>query len=145
MSDRMIPIAIIYSRSEAMVVSSLLDSAGILAHIGGYNHASVSMCQLALGGFKLTVPEFQYAEACRLISATPGFGEDVFSKALQQAVVKMMVFWTLIFGLPMSYVIVMEGDGSSPLSILLAPLAALTIPVNPQGNGEYFLAKRARG
>ena len=62
-----------------MVVASLLDAAGIAVHIGGFNHGSVSICQLALGGFKLTVPEFQRADASRVITSTPGFGEDIFS------------------------------------------------------------------
>ncbi|MBQ0770296.1 MAG: hypothetical protein KBT59_00505, partial [Sphingomonadales bacterium] len=136
---RMVPIAIIYSRSEAMVVASLLDAAGILVHIGGFNHGSVSICQLALGGFKLTIPEFQHADASRVITSTPGFGDDIFSYALRRAVVKMMILVTVLFGLPMIVGLAMQED-RSPLSILLAPLVFLTIPVNPQGHSDYFLS-----
>lgn len=145
MSDLMVPIAVIYSRSEAMVVASLLDSAGIIVHIGGYNHASVSICQVALGGFKLTVPEFQYAEASRLIISTPGFGEDIFSYQLQRAVIKLMVVFAVLVGLPTSFAMATTETEGSPIYVLLGPLAALTIPVNPQGNSQYFLSKPANG
>jgi len=139
MNDRMVPIAIIYSRSEAMVVASLLDAAGILVHVGGYNHNSVSVCQVALGGYRLTVPEFQHGDASRVIASTPGFGENCFSYALQRAVVKVMILWALIFGLPMSIAMIITTEGS-PLPVLLMPLSMLTIPVNPQGHSDYFLS-----
>ena len=144
MTDRMVLIAIIYSRSEAMIVASMLESAGILVHIGGYHHASVSVCQLGLGGFRLTVPEFQVADASRLITTTPGFGEHVFSYALQRATIKVIIIWIAIFGLPINAAAVISGI-ASPWQLFLTPLTALTIPANPQGNGEYFLVEPETG
>jgi len=136
----MVPIAIIYSRSEAMVVASLLEAAGILVHVGGYNHASVSIYPLALGGFRLTVPEFQHADASQVVFETPGFGQKNFCYGLQKAVLKFLMVWILIFGLPASIVMSLDEDGT-PFSLIFAPLVALTVPVNPQGNSEYYLSK----
>lgn len=139
MSDRMVPIAIIYSRSEVMVVASLLDAAGILVYIGGYNHSSVSICPVALGGFKLTVPEFQHRDASAIIASAPGFGQETFSYALQRAVIKVTILWACIFGLPLVMATIVFED-FSPTTILLAPLAVLTVPANPQGNSDYLLS-----
>ncbi|ATW03012.1 hypothetical protein [Sphingorhabdus sp. YGSMI21] len=138
----MIPIAIINSRSETMVVASLLDAAGILVHIGGYHHASVSICPLALGGFRLTVPAFQHAQASAVILDTPGFGEFRFSYGLRRAVVKFLLLWIGIVGLLAIPRILYDPEFWIP-SLALIPLSVLGVPVNPQGCSEYFLARTA--
>ncbi|WP_447525712.1 hypothetical protein [Parasphingorhabdus sp. NYA22] len=138
MSDQMIPIAIINSRSETMVVASLLDAAGILVHIGGYNHASVSICPLALGGFRLTVPAFQHVQASAVILDTPGFGEFSYSYALRRAVVKFLLLWVGIIALLTIPRILYDPEFWIP-SLAMIPLSVLGIPVNPQGHSEYFL------
>ncbi len=121
------------------MVASLLDAAGILVHIGGYNHSSVSICPVALGGFKLTVPEFQHQDASGIIASAPGFGEETFSYALQRAVIKVMILWSCIFGLPMVIATIAIED-FPPVTILVAPLMVITVPVNPQGNSDYYLS-----
>lgn len=133
----MIPIAIINSRSETMVVASLLDAAGILVHIGGYNHASVSIYPLALGGFRLTVPAFQHAQASAVILDTPGLGEFSYSYGLRRAVVKFLLLWVgIIFFLAIPRILYDPEFWHPSLAI---PLSVLGIPVNPQGRSEYFL------
>ena len=123
-----------------MVVASLLDAAGILVHIGGYNHASVSIYPLALGGFRLTVPAWQHAEASAIILYTPGFGEFSYSYGLRRAVIEFLVLWVSL----MVFLIVPKifyDPESSALDLAVIPLSVLGIPVNPQGYSEYFLTK----
>ncbi|NRD89977.1 hypothetical protein C8024_11700 [Sphingopyxis sp. BSNA05] len=138
----MIPIAIINSRSETMVVASLLDAAGILVHIGGYHHASVSICPLALGGFRLTVPAFQHAQASAIILDTPGFGEFRFSYGLRRAVAKFLLVWVATIALLVIPRMIYEPESWIP-SLAFIPLSVLGVPVNPQGCSEYFLARTA--
>ncbi|MEO9634290.1 MAG: hypothetical protein ABJF89_03465 [Parasphingorhabdus sp.] len=140
MSDQMIPIAIINSRSETMVVASLLDAAGILVHIGGYNHGSVSICPLALGGFRLTVPAFQHAQASAIIVDTPGFGEFNYSYGLRRAVVKFLLLWIGLVVLLSIPKILYDPEFLLP-NLGIIPMSVVGIPVNPQGYSEYFLRR----
>ena len=122
-----------------MVMASLLDARGILCHIGGYNHASVSFYQLALGGFRLAVPTFQHREASEIIAETPGFGRDQFSYGLQKAVARFLLLW---FGLVflMGIAKVAGNPENWVADLLVVPIFSLVIPVNPQGHGTYFLS-----
>ena len=52
-------LAIIVSRSEALVVVSMLNAAGIIVDVGALQHASVSINPLALGHYRLMVPGWQ--------------------------------------------------------------------------------------
>lgn len=138
MSDQMVPIAVIYSRSEAAVIASMLEAAGMLVHIGGYNHASVQINPIALGGFRLTVPEFQHSDASRIIMENPGFGKVNFSYGLQRAVIKFLIFWLCIIALPISITAYLHEKGSLS-DLVWASISVLVVPVNPQGNSEYYL------
>lgn len=141
MSDTMLPIAILYSRSEAMVLASRLDAYGILAHIGGYNHACVSVIPMALGGFRFSVPAFQHSEASQIIEESPGFGAPHFSYGLQKAIVKFLILWASFASITIGIQFVMNSDFDAT-DILFVPASLLSVPVNPQGYGEYFLSGR---
>ena len=136
----MVTIAILYSRSEAMVLASLLDARGILVDIGGYNHASVSVIPVALGGFRFRVPEIQYAYTSEVLLEIEGLEEHAFSYGARRALIKLMLFavvWTFTFVLLMNALEPMDRY----YRIWMAPMAAIAFPANPQGCGKYYLSK----
>lgn len=122
-----------------MVIASLLDARGILCHIGGYYHASVSFYQLALGGFRLMVPALQHQEASQIIADTPGFGTENFSYGLQRAIIRFLLIWLgLVFLMGLAKTAVQPENWLADL--VMAPLFTLSVPVNPQGFGSYLLS-----
>lgn len=65
--DAMVPIARILGRGEALTVAAMLDAAGIIVHVGGEYYASVSADIVAICGFRLTVPAWQYDDASDIL------------------------------------------------------------------------------
>ena len=65
--DAMVVVANLVSRSEALTIAALLDSAGIAVHVGGEHYAGATLNILAIGGFRLTVPASQWAKASDLL------------------------------------------------------------------------------
>ena len=136
--DAMILLAALVSRVEALVVASMLEAAGVFVNIGGVNHASVQINSLALGGHRLWVPKFQYEHASAVLMEVLGEDEWGFSKGLQRAVFRVVALW---FGLSLTIFGVGVFAGQLPIwELLLTPLSALSVPVNPQGRGDYYLA-----
>lgn len=139
MGDRMVTIAIVTSRSEAMVLASLLDAGGVLAHIGGYNHAAVAINPIALGGFRFQVPSDQYAHAAEIISQSE-LTAAYFSKGLQVAVLRFIGFWLSIW----LFVITLLSLAYGVLFLWVfsfVPLSVLSIPVNLQGGSVYYIGR----
>jgi hypothetical protein len=139
MSDKMVPLAIIISRSEAIVMASMLEAADIIVHVGGLHHASVAINSVALGHYRLMVAECQYGEASAIIADSFAASEYCFSEGLQTAVIKLFLAWAgsiiLVTGATMLYL------GTTVIGHLwLLPLSFISTPVNPQGRSEYFLA-----
>jgi hypothetical protein len=139
MSDKMVLLAIIISRSEAIVMASMLEAADIIVHVGGLHHASVAVNSVALGHYRLTVAECQYEEASAIISQSFAASEYHFSKGLQTAVIRLFFAWVgsliAVTGVMMLYL------GTNVIgSFWLLPLNFIVTPVNPQGRSEYFLA-----
>lgn len=134
----MIPIANIVSRSEALVIKSMLDAAGIVVVVSGEQHASVQLISLALGNYTLTVPDWQYDDACKVIGDTFANAEFSFSVGLQTAVLKLLaaqfaMYFTVIVLSAMKL-------GVLSISFILIPFVQiLGTPVNPQGRSEYYL------
>lgn len=140
--DAMVLLAALISRTEALVVSSMLGAAGILVSTGGIHHASVEVNSLALGGHRLWVPARQHTEASEILLEVLGDDEWSFSKGLQRAVLKFLGFYTAVWlGV---IALASAGTGVSASYLLWAPLSALAVRVNPQGRGDYFLADDAR-
>lgn len=137
-------LAVLVSRVEAVVLASMLEAAGIDVHVGGLNHASVEVNSLALGGHRLMVPNRQYRDASEIVREA-GAGEECwrFSRGLRRAVLKFLALWVSL-----NAGIVAMGVwavGLPPFYLLATPLAALTVPVNPQGRGDFYLAPAVAG
>jgi hypothetical protein len=139
MSDRMVAVANIVSRSEALVVASMFDAAGIIVHVGGEHHASVEIISTALGGYRVTVPEWQYADASGILAETFADGKHSFSIGLQMAVIRLILAWfgSLLF---VGTFICVFTRTAPPTEWLFLSFSVISLPVNPQGASEYYLA-----
>jgi hypothetical protein len=138
-SDRMIPIANIVSYSEAVVAASLLRAHDIITHVGGAGHASAQVNSVALGGFRITVPELQHARASEILSETFARAPYSFSTGLQAAVIRFL----LVYCGSLTAVVTIQIPAMTNFSwamYLIVPASTLTIPVNPQGKAEYLLS-----
>jgi hypothetical protein len=140
--DAMVPIADLLSRGEALTVAAMLDAAGIIVHVGGEYHSSVSHHIVALGGFRLTVPRRQHQDASDLIAAMLAEPEPASSAAIRRAVFRLFTASMGSFALVASpYALAIGLKAFLPL--LLSPLFMAGVPVNPQGRGDYYLAARS--
>lgn len=137
----MVLLAALVSRVEALVVGSMLEAAGILVDVGATHHASASVNSLALGGHRLWVPDFQYLEASEILLEVLGEEEWGFSRGLQRAVFRVAGFWALCYA---AFLALASSAGLVTIfEIVEAPFAVLSVPVNPQGRGDYFLHPEA--
>ena len=141
--DAMVILAILVSRVEALVVGSMLEAAGILVHVGGAGHASVEVNSLALGGHRLWVPTCQHLAASQILIEVLGEDEWSFSYGVRQSILRVAGFWVIVTS---AFTLAAAALGAVPISaVLLAPLAAFGLPVNPQGRGDYYLHPAADG
>jgi len=131
-------LAVLVSRVEATVLASMLEAAGIHVYVSGWHHASVEVNSLALGGHRLMVPASQYQEASDVIREARGERDWDFSHGLSRAVLKFLALWTGINATTIAVFILSAGLPAS--YILAALLAVFTVPVNPQGRGDFYLA-----
>jgi hypothetical protein len=143
MSGKMVPLAIIVSRSEAVVIASMLEAAGIIANVGGIHHASVSINSLALGHYHLTVPDWQYDDASHIVAASFANTEYRFSEGLQTAVIKLVLvkffaeFCAVFLAALMPGPVVLWSFG-------LPFLLVFETPVPAQARSDYFLSDNDR-
>lgn len=136
-ADAMVIVAALVSRVEALVVASMLEAAGIQVMVGGAEHAAVEVNSLALGGHRLWVPASHHEAASAILREVFGQGMWEFSPGLQRAVIRFAVAWV---GLWATSALAWSALGQASIMwVLAAPLSALTIPVNPQGRGDYYL------
>lgn len=140
MAGKTIPIAHIVSRSEALVVASMLDAAGIIVSIGGEHHASIEINSVALGHYLLTVPDWQHEDASNILRETFAAADWRFSEGTQTAVIKLLLAKLGSFLAAMFLGV--AAPGSAPMEyIIMAPIGAvLGTPANPQGRSDYYLA-----
>ena len=135
--DSMVIVAILVSRVEAMVTASMLRAAGIDVCVGANHHASVEVNSLLLGSHRLWIPACQLEQASAVIRRAGLEGNWQFSRGLQRAVLRFLAIWMgshLVLILP--YVL----SGLLPITVIaILPVSALTVPVNPQGRGDYYL------
>jgi hypothetical protein len=120
-----------------LVVASMLEATGILVDVGALGHASVEVNSLVLGGHRLWVPDFQHREASEILLEVLGEKEWAFSYGLQRAVFRMVGFVTVWYAA--LFAMMAWSGAASVWTILMAPLNAVSLPVNPQGRGDYFL------
>lgn len=138
--DAMVIVAALVSRVEALVVASMLEAAGVQVTVGANCHASVAVNSLALGGHRLWVPASQHYFASSVLREVLGEEEWAFCRGLQRAVWRLLAVWTSLQTVLTVFGVWVGGISASTL--LLVPLSCLTVPVNPQGRGDYFLASR---
>ncbi len=140
--DAMVTVAALVSRVEALVVASMLEAGGILVHVGGAAHASVQVNTAALGGHRIWIPASQHLVASELLLEVLGDEEWAFSRGLQRAVLRFAGAWA---GFCTASAVLFWSLGQiSLLWVLAAPLNFLTVPVNPQGRGDFYLHDEAR-
>lgn len=137
--DAMVPIADLLGRGEALTVAAMLDAAGIIVHVGGEYHSSVSPYIVALGGFRLTVPRWQHAAASDVVADMLAAPEPDSSAGVRGAVLRLLAASMGGFMLAASPYVLAIGL-KALLPVLLSPLFMAGVPVNPQGRGDYYLA-----
>jgi hypothetical protein len=138
----MVTIAIVVSRVEAAVLLSVLEAEGIIAVAGGYHHASVEVISLALGGHRIWVPASQWAEASAILREAGADRDWQFCEGLRRAVLRFLAVWVALYGAAMAATV--AAGLYSAWGLLGVPFAALTVPVNPQGRGDFYLASDER-
>jgi len=135
--DAMVRLAVLVSRSEALVVASMLEDHGIPVCIGGSAHASVSVNSLALGGHGLWVPRVAHLLASELLIEVLNDEEWAFSYGLRRAVLRFLGLWA---GLNVAVILPFVLGAEVPaIALSEIPLALLGVPANPQGRGDYNL------
>jgi hypothetical protein len=133
----MVVVAALVSRVEALVVASMLEAAGILVHVGGAAHASVQVNSLALGGHRLWVPAAQHHAASELLLEVLGEDEWGYCPGLRRAVLRVLAVWAGMVAA--AYGVGFVIGTLAIFDIWLIPLSAVSLPVNPQGRGDYYL------
>ena len=135
--DAMITLAALVSRVEALVVASMLEANGIPVFVGGAGHASVEVNSLALGGHRLWISVSHHRIASELLLEVRGDDEWSFSYGLRRSVLRVIGTIAAVY---VSVTAFLFSQGLVPLiAITVAPLGILSLPVNPQGRGDYYL------
>ena len=116
----------------------MLEANGVAVHVDGAYHASVQVNSLTLGGHRLRIARADYAVASDLIREVGTADSWDFNWGVQRAVVRFVTFWAIVYVIPMLLTAFVETR--SPETFLYAPLMILSVPVNPQGEGDYYLA-----
>lgn len=141
-SDCMVQLAALMSRSEALVVASMLEANGIPVFVGAGGHGSVEMNSVALGGYRLWIPGSHHRAASDLLVEVLGEDEWSFCPAARTAVLRFLGLWAVLQAAALGIAIV--GIGLPVSSLLAVPLSLLTVPVNPQARGDYYLYEDLR-
>lgn len=140
--DAMVPIAAILGRGEALTVAAMLDAAGIIVHLGGEFYSSVSADIVAIDGFRLTVPAWQYGDASSLLADMLARPEPEPNRHAMRAIGRLALATmgsVAVVTLPLASLFGLK----ILVSVLFSPLSLLQLPVNPQGRGDYYLAPAA--
>lgn len=139
--DAMVPIAVLFSRSEALTVAAMLDAAGIIVHIGGEYYAGTTLNIIAMGGYRLTVPVWQHRDACIVVEDFADQPLD-FSKDLRRRTLRLLAVIGTTISFPSALIYFYGGGGLAwTIAAFLLPLG--TTPASPQGRGDYYLSVAA--
>lgn len=138
----MVPIAQILGRGEALTVAAMLDAAGIIVHVGGEYHMSVSPYILAVGGFRLTVPAWQYEEASTILAEMLSVPKGEPGGHMRRAIGRLALATMGSVGVVVFPYAALFGM-KALIAVLLSPVMLLQLPVNPQGRADYYLNARA--
>tara|TARA_B100000678_G_C18098019_1_gene457556 strand:+ start:76 stop:513 length:438 start_codon:yes stop_codon:yes gene_type:complete len=134
----MVLLAIFVSRFEASIIAEMLRGYCLHVNIDAEAHGSVEYISLAFGGHRLRVFREDYRVASDILRQA-GVGEEISelpgpSRALVWLVGTLGCLYSVLLG---SAVI----TGSAPIAALLyIPLGVYSLPVDPKGRSDYFLA-----
>lgn len=139
--DAMVPIAVLFSRSEALTVAAMLDAAGIIVHVGGEYFGGTTLNVVAMGGYRLTVPDWQHRDAATVLeefsAQSTGFIAD-----LRRRTLRILAIVGITVSLPGAILYIYSGGGLvGAIVALLLPLS--TTPTSPQARGDYYLSVAA--
>lgn len=137
--DGMVTIAILVSRPEALCLADMLNAEGIAVHLGSYAQIANETNSLALGGVRIWIPASQYEQASALIREVGADQNWNFSKGLQRAVLRLLAVF-LGCGFLCTVPAALLGLASWS-AVFWVSLFSVSLPVNPQGRGDYFLAE----
>lgn len=136
--DAMVPIAHILGRGEALTVAAMLDSAGIIVHVGGEYYGGVTLNIIAMGGYRLTVPVSQQAEASAILQDYVD-QPSAFIPELRRRTLRILAVVCLTLSVPGAWIYVQGGGGVIGMTLsFLFPLG--TTPASPQGRSAYYLS-----
>ena len=137
----LVVLAIFVSRFEAQIVASMLRGYGIEAFVDGEHHASVEYISLALGGHRLRIFAEDYEDASALVVAS---GLLQYRGEPEGRPKRLLGFLGVVALLNAAAIIPAVLAGAASLaSLLWIPLAPFTVPFEPRGRPDYFLAERA--
>ena len=140
-NDAMVPVALIFGRGEALSVAAMLDAAGIIVHMGGEYYTSVTAHIIAVGGFRLTVPVWQQAEAIAVLTEMMAMPEPAPPPDRHRAMRRLFKAILVASSATAAPFAALYG-AKVLLTVLFSPLIMLQIPVDPRVRGEYFLASQ---
>ena len=134
----LVTIAIAVSRVEAVVIAGMLEGYGIRVHIGADAQGSTEYNALALGGYRLWVSEVDWPAASDILRQSTATAPDTICTGPRRALFR---FWTAALAAQAVFVLpALAVFGTLAIELVLAPLAMLVVPVNPQGRTDYYLA-----
>ncbi len=137
----LVVIAIFVSQFEARLIAGMLNGYGIHTVIDGDHYASVEFNSLALGGHRLSVIQEDYEVASDILRQGGVLAhEPSYSKPSST----LFKFLGLVFGC--NAVVILPGVmlGAAPCTMLfLIPWSVFSVPVDPKGPPDYFLAASA--
>ena len=133
----LVTIGITISRAEALVVASMLRGYGIHVEIPGEAHATVEYISHTLGGYRLMVIEDDASSAREILRQSGVCDPDQAPNGTRRALLRFMAVY---LGLKAGFLAFASLFGAVPMGVwVLIPVEAISIPVNPQGRGDYFL------
>ncbi|MGV7122857.1 hypothetical protein [Sphingopyxis sp. 550A] len=139
--DAMVPIARILARGEALTVAAMLDAAGIIVHVGGEYYTSVSPDIIAIGGFRLTVPAWQYEDASEILAEMLTVPEIQPGDHMRRAIGRLALATMGSVAVVLTPCAALFGV-KALIAVLISPAMLLQLPVNPLGRGDYYLSPR---
>ncbi|MEO9461818.1 MAG: hypothetical protein ABJ242_03690 [Marinomonas sp.] len=135
----MVLLAIYVSRFEAIEAACMLRGYGLLVSLDGEAHAATEYISLALGGHRLRVAKADYETASEILRQC-GAETDTREIRPPTRVLKWLV--GLAVTAYSAFIVPTVIFGAAPAYYLLQiPAGIYTLPVNPQGRPEYFLAE----
>ncbi|MBD59530.1 MAG: hypothetical protein CL808_05345 [Citromicrobium sp.] len=135
----MVLLAIFVSRFEAVAVAAMLRGYGLHVSLDGEAHASVQYVSLALGGHRMRVMRDDYEVASEILRQA-----GVDDRAFEPQGPSRPLVWLvgLLAGVYAITLLPAVIAGAMPLtSLLYIPLGIYSVPVDPKGRPDYFLAE----